>query len=59
MSRTVMVLSLHPQTRRSIEIQGVPPACGCRGMADPALMSLCDYHEGYDDGIDVASGGQP
>jgi len=54
------VLSVHPLTRQSIELQRVAleggAACGCHGLPDPAFVWLCEYHEGYDDGVEAASG---
>ena len=54
----VPILSLHPSTRRSIELQahanfGVRD-CGCETVRnDVALIRLCQYHQGWDDAVDT------
>ena len=46
---------LHPATRRQIEYQtlemGGGYQCGCHRRGGPGRMWLCQYHEGFEDGV--------
>jgi hypothetical protein len=53
----------HPEelTIASIELQGKRDddsriyGCGCFRSCDGTSWRLCQYHEGYDDGVEAAS----
>lgn len=56
-----MVLSLHIETRVSIELQPVYEFgvrdCGCENVRnDVARIRLCQYHQGYNDAFDIIRG---
>jgi hypothetical protein len=53
---------LNPETRDSIEQQQIDMTlalpvvrtCGCQILPDAARLRLCQYHAGFDDGVDAA-----
>jgi len=49
MSGRYTIESLHPLTRRAVN------TCdNCRTNPNPSLIYLCDYHEGFDAGVEKA-----
>jgi len=54
----VLMSSLHPSTRLSIELQGHrnfgARDCGCETVpSDVARIWLCQYHQGWDDATEA------
>lgn len=50
MSTTMKYSDLEPETRENIEyMRQQMPTCACHPRGD--RWHICDYHEGYDDGV--------
>jgi hypothetical protein len=55
-------MSLHPLTIANIELQGISRKtelqtvyrCGCDCTPDQMAWRACEFHDGYDDGVDAA-----